>query len=113
VWEINQKIASTPSVILPLDESEGSVPNRLTRETLKRSDPMKSDGWFNVHQVNNSRDSFSPELRRNRWGKHQGSSGLNKVTMLMLSNTILSMSIDAWVLRKSALLRKKVTKRMR
>jgi hypothetical protein len=26
-WEINQKIAPTPSVILPLDESESSVPN--------------------------------------------------------------------------------------
>jgi hypothetical protein len=26
-WEINQKIALTPSVILPLDQSESSIPN--------------------------------------------------------------------------------------
>jgi hypothetical protein len=26
-WEINQKIVPTPIVILPLDESESSVPN--------------------------------------------------------------------------------------
>jgi hypothetical protein len=52
-------------------------------------------------------------MRRNRGGKQQGSSGLKKVAMLTLSNTVLSMSIGARVLRKSALLRKKLMKRMR
>jgi hypothetical protein len=28
MWEINQKITPTPNVILPLDESESSVPNK-------------------------------------------------------------------------------------
>jgi hypothetical protein len=74
---------------------------------------MKSDGGLNVHKINNSRDGFSPELRRNRGGKQQSSSGLKKVMMLTLSNTVLSMSTGARVLRKSALLRKKVTKRTR
>jgi hypothetical protein len=74
---------------------------------------MKSSGWLNVHKVNSSRDSFSLELRRNRRGKQQGSSSLKNVTMLMLSNIVLSMSIGARVLRKSALLRKKLTKRTR
>jgi hypothetical protein len=84
-----------------------------TREMLKQSDSMKSSGWLNVHKVNNSRDSFSSELRRNRGGKQQGSSGLKKVTMLTISNTILSLSTGARVLKKSALLRKKLMMRMR
>jgi hypothetical protein len=84
-----------------------------TGETLKRSDSMKSSGWLNVHKVNNSRDSFSPELRRDRGGKQQGLSDLKKVTMLTLSNIVLSMSTGARVLRKSVLLRKKLMKRMR
>jgi hypothetical protein len=71
---------------------------------------MKSGGWLNVHKVNSTRDSFSPKMRRNIWGKRQGLSGLKKVMMLTLINTILSMSTSAWVLRKSALLRKKVVK---
>jgi hypothetical protein len=29
VWEINQKITPTPSVILPLNESESYVPNNI------------------------------------------------------------------------------------
>jgi hypothetical protein len=74
---------------------------------------MKSGGGLNVHKINNSRDGFSPELRRNIGGKQQSSSGLKKVTMLTLSNTILSMSTGARVLRTSALLRKKVTKKTR
>jgi hypothetical protein len=74
---------------------------------------MKSDGGLNVHKINNSRDDFSPELRRNRGGKQQSSSGLKKVMMLTLSNIVLSVSTGARVLRKSALLRKKVTKRTR
>jgi hypothetical protein len=73
---------------------------------------MKSTGGLNIHKINSSRDSFSPELR-NKGGKQQSSSGLKKVTMLTLSNTILSVSTGARVLRKSVLLKKKVTKRTR
>jgi hypothetical protein len=36
---------------------------------LKWSDTMKSSGGLNVHEINNSRDGFSPKLRRNRGGK--------------------------------------------
>jgi hypothetical protein len=67
---------------------------------------------LNVQKTNNSRDSFSPELRRNG-GKQQCPSSLKKVTMLMLNNTVLSMSTSARILRKSTLLRKKLTKRTR
>jgi hypothetical protein len=33
-WEINQKIAPTPSVILPLDESESSVSNIYSKKII-------------------------------------------------------------------------------
>jgi hypothetical protein len=36
VWEINQKIFPTPSVILPLDESESSIPNRSSLSFVSR-----------------------------------------------------------------------------
>jgi hypothetical protein len=82
-----------------------------TSQTLKWSDTMKSGGGRNIYKINNSRDNFSPELRRNRGGKQQSSSDLKKVTMLTVSNTVLSVSTGASVLRKSALLIKKVMKR--
>jgi hypothetical protein len=56
---------------------------------------MKNGGGLNAHKINNSRDGFSLELRRNKGGKQQSSSGLKKVTMFMLSNTTLSMSTSA------------------
>jgi hypothetical protein len=68
---------------------------------------------LNVHKINSSRDHFSPKLRKDRGSKQQSASGLKKVTMHTLNNTVLSMSIDTRVLRKSALFRKKVTKRTR
>jgi hypothetical protein len=83
-----------------------------TRKAIKWSDSMKNSEWLNVHKVNNSRDSFNPKLR-NRGGKQQSPSSLKKVTMLMLSNTILSVITSARVQKKSALLRKKLMKRMR
>jgi hypothetical protein len=39
---------------------------RPTNDTLKWSDTPKSYGGLNVHKINNSGDSFSPELRRKR-----------------------------------------------
>jgi hypothetical protein len=56
---------------------------------------MKSSGGLNVHKINSSRDGFILELRRNRGGKQQSSSGLKKVTMLTLSNTIMNVSTGA------------------
>jgi hypothetical protein len=35
VWEINQKIAPTSNVILPLDESESSITNRFTVQKMR------------------------------------------------------------------------------
>jgi hypothetical protein len=55
---------------------------------------MKNGGWLNVHNVNNSRDSFNPKLR-NTGGKQQSPSRRKKVTMLMLNNTILSVITSA------------------
>jgi hypothetical protein len=40
-----------------------------TNEMLKWSDIMESGGGLNVHEINNSKDNFNPELRRNRGGK--------------------------------------------
>jgi hypothetical protein len=74
---------------------------------LKWSDTMKSGGGQNAHKINISRDGFNPESRRNRGAKQQSLSGLKKVTMLTLSNTVMSVSTGARVLRKSAFLRKK------
>jgi hypothetical protein len=46
-----------------------AILGRPTRRTLKWSDTMKSYKGMNVHYINNSRDSFSSELRRNIGGK--------------------------------------------
>jgi hypothetical protein len=42
---------------------------RPTNEMLKWSDTMESGGGLNVHKINNSKDNFNPDLRRNRGGK--------------------------------------------
>src|SRR6266508_1329317 len=42
---------------------------RTTKETLKRSGTLKSSRGLKVHEVDNSRDGFSPKLRRSGGGQ--------------------------------------------
>jgi hypothetical protein len=47
---------------------------------------------LDVNQISGSRNSLSPKARWNRGGNHKSTSSLKQMTMLTLSNLILSMS---------------------
>jgi hypothetical protein len=63
----------------------------------------------NVNEINRCRNSLSPKMRRKRRSNHHGMSGLKKMTMLMLSNSILNMGARTGELGKIALLSKNTT----
>jgi len=49
---------------------------------------------LSVNEKNSSRDNLSPKLRWKLRGEQKGTGSLENVAMLMLSNTILSMSMS-------------------
>jgi hypothetical protein len=85
---------------------------RLTTKTLKRNPTLKSGRRLNVNQIICCRNSLSPKMWGNRGSAHKSTSSL-KMTMLALSNTILSMSARTRKLSKSTLRRKKPAKSTR
>ena len=52
-------------------------------------------------------------MRRNKWGNQKGTSSLNEMAMLALSNPMLSISARTWKLRKSTLRGQKLAKSIR
>jgi hypothetical protein len=68
------------------------VIGRLATKKLKRNTTLKGRRRLNVNQISSSRNSLSPKVRWNRGGNHKSTSSLKKMTMLALSNPILSMS---------------------
>jgi len=63
-----------------------------------------------IDEVDSSRYSFSPKMRGHKRGNEKSSCSFNNMTMLTLSNAILSISTRARELRQGSLRRKKLTK---
>ena len=69
-----------------------SVVGRGAMKTLTRATIMKTRRRLKVDEINSSADSISPEVRGNRRPKKKGTSRLQDMTMLALSNPVLRMS---------------------
>jgi hypothetical protein len=68
---------------------------------------------LNVNQISGSGNSFGSKVRSNDGSKHKSTSSLKNMTMLVLSNPILSMSTRIRKLGKSFLLNKYLVKSLR
>lgn len=48
----------------------------------------------NVNEIGGNRENLSLKSEGGRWGEHESTSSLKKMTMLTLENTVLSMHRD-------------------
>jgi hypothetical protein len=71
---------------------KAGVIRRLATKTLKRNTTLKDRRRLNVNQISSNKNNPNPKVRWNRGGNHKSTSSLKKMTMLALSNPILSMS---------------------
>jgi hypothetical protein len=76
-------------------KTKAGVIGRLATKTLKKNTTLKGRRRLNVNQISGSRNNLSPKVRWNRGGNHKIMSSLKQMTMLTLSNPILSMSTRA------------------
>ena len=65
---------------------------RTTKMMLDRNVTLQSRGRLNVDEIGGSRNNLNPKVRRKSRDDHQFTSHLKKMMMLVLINTILSMS---------------------
>lgn len=73
------------------------------RKMLVGSRAFKRRGWLSINEENSHRHSLDLEVRSETSRDGKGTSCLHNVTMLTLTDTILSMSIRVGELRKSTL----------
>jgi hypothetical protein len=85
----------------------------LATKTLKMNTTLKGRRRLNVNQISGSRNRLSPKVRCNRGDNHKSTTSLKQMTMLALSNPILSMSTRARKLSWSTLLSKHLAKSIR
>jgi hypothetical protein len=76
-------------------KTKAGVIGRLATKALKRNTTLKGPRMLNVNQISGSKKRLSPKVRWNRGGNHKSTSSLKQMTMLVLSNPILSMSTQA------------------
>jgi hypothetical protein len=100
---------SKENIANTIKQTKRRVIRRTTGETLERNTTLQGGRRLNINEINRCRDSLRLEMRRKRRGNHHCTSGLKKMTMLMLSNAILSMCARAGELSKIALLSKNTT----
>jgi hypothetical protein len=72
-----------------------AIGRRRTENILVRSRTVKSRGGLTINQKNSRRDSLSPKVWSEISGNEKSTSYLKNMAMLMLSDTILSMSTRA------------------
>lgn len=71
-----------------------TIRGRLRVKTLKRSDVRKSRKRSSIDEIDESKNRLTPECLRDRRSKEKCTSSVQDVTMLVLSNTILSRCVS-------------------
>ena len=84
-----------------------------TKQHLTRTFSRQFGWWLSIYEIYCSGNSITPKVIRKKGGNQKGSSSLNEMAMLALSNTILSVSTRTRKLRKSTLWGQKLAKSTR
>ena len=84
-----------------------------TKKNFTKTFSRQCGRRLSIYEISSGRNSLTPKMRRNKWGNQKGTSSLNEMAMLALSNPILSMGARTWKLRKSTLRGQKLAKSIR
>jgi hypothetical protein len=96
-----------------IKKSKATVIRHLATKMLKRNTTLKGRVRLNVKQISCGRNIFAPKVRWDGGSNHKSMSCLKNMTMLTLSNPILSLSTRIRKLGRSTLLCKYLAKSLK